>query len=97
MLPTEVQGYFLLTRAGLTKEQEREVLASCGGKLDRPSIERGLRTLRWDSRGIRGAETGKGGKGLLVSCQRIPAVTGKRCQKRFSNGHRVQRTRLDTW
>ena len=48
LLPTEVQGYFLLTRSGLSTEQQREVQAAAKNSLARRDVEQALRALYWD-------------------------------------------------
>ena len=50
LLPVEVQGYFLLRRAGLTKIEEQQVMSSAGNSLKREAVETALRALFWDRR-----------------------------------------------
>ena len=50
LLPDQIQGFFLLRKAGLTKTEEQQVLAAAGNSLRRTDIEASLRALFWDKR-----------------------------------------------
>ena len=62
VIPNQVQGFYLLRRAGLSKLEEQQVLAAAGNSLLRQDIEKSLRALFWEKKPVIGQRSGHYGE-----------------------------------